>query len=82
MRCSSCRKLNEDNARYCNYCGSIIRPIFCSRCGTANPEGLEICTECGNRLPSMTGIRWGPSVKVVRPTGAMNERMNADESQG
>ncbi len=72
--------MNSTDARYCTGCGFILQPIYCSSCGSINPIGLPGCLECGNRLPENTSIRWGPLVKVVRPTSAMAEDKLVDKS--
>ena len=80
ITCSSCRKVNEPDARYCISCGRVLKPVYCSACGTVNPVGLEQCLECGNYLPALTGIRWNPIVTVLQPTSAMTNETVAQAS--
>jgi len=72
--CRSCGKRNTSDARYCIYCGSILKGIYCSSCGTKNPEDLEQCLECGNPLPHLREMRWKPIVTILQPTAAMIEQ--------
>jgi hypothetical protein len=73
IRCPSCKKANKLGSRYCIECGTILKTIYCSICGSANPDGLEQCLECGKTLPSLSGIKWGPIVTVLKPTSAMTD---------
>jgi hypothetical protein len=70
--CPSCRKLDKGNGRYCIYCGSILKPVYCSHCGTVNPEDLERCMECGNSIPKLTDAGWGQIATVMQPTSTMS----------
>jgi len=79
LLCSSCAQANDSESRYCTRCGVILNPIFCATCGTVNPSGLGNCLQCGSILPDMSGIRWAPSVKIIRPTEAMANR-NEDKT--
>ena len=72
-RCPSCAKPNKSDGRYCIYCGSIMKPVYCSSCGTVNPEGLPQCIECGNQVPKLSGIHWNPVVTIIQPTSGMTE---------
>jgi len=74
IKCPSCYQGNDDTARYCIQCGSILKRIFCSACGMANPDGLETCLECGNSLPTLMDIRWAPTARIIQPTDAMIDR--------
>lgn len=69
--CPSCKKRDRGYGRYCIYCGSVLRPVYCSHCGTVNPDDLEQCLQCGNPIPELTHVRWGPIVTVTQPTSAM-----------
>ena len=71
--CPSCRKRCVGDGRYCIYCGSILKQVYCSQCGTANPDDLEQCLECGNPIPKLTDVRWGPIVTIMQPTSAMSD---------
>ncbi len=71
--CPSCRKRSLGDGRYCIYCGSILKPVYCSQCGTANPDDLEQCLECGNPIPKLADVRWGPIVTIMQPTSAMSD---------
>jgi len=79
--CSECAQANDEESRYCTRCGSILKPIFCSICGTPNPSGLGTCLQCGTALPDMSGIRWAPSVTVLRPTDAMTKKTTAASNE-
>jgi hypothetical protein len=83
LLCSSCKKPNSTDGRYCIGCGSILSPVYCSSCGTPNPDGVNQCLECGNPVPSMKGMHWSPIVNVLEPTSAMTEEetLDADSPQ-
>lgn len=49
MQCTNCHHDNADNARFCNQCGSSLKP-GCAQCGAENPADSKFCNQCGNSL--------------------------------
>ncbi|XP_029379919.1 double zinc ribbon and ankyrin repeat-containing protein 1 isoform X2 [Echeneis naucrates] len=49
--CSSCKRLNRVDARYCDWCGcKAANCILCWRCGASGCLFAFYCTECGVNL--------------------------------
>ena len=71
--CSSCKKPNNSQGRYCIGCGAILNPVYCSSCGTPNPDGVSQCLECGGSVPTLKGVHFSPVVNILEPTSAMVE---------
>jgi uncharacterized membrane protein YvbJ len=66
MRCASCGRENQADARFCERCGSPIAPEeapaesrggtlgateVCPACGAERRPGLRFCEQCGMLLP-------------------------------
>ena len=49
MKCPKCQFENQEDAKFCNECGSKLE-IACQQCGKANPLGSKFCNECGHTL--------------------------------
>ncbi len=48
MNCPSCDRELPEDATFCGYCGSALRPEqTCARCGRSNPAEMRFCLECG-----------------------------------
>jgi len=51
MECVKCKKLINDNSKFCNNCGTlIISDIECPGCNTQNPADSRFCRNCGKDL--------------------------------
>ena len=59
MICPKCQSLVPDGSKFCDICGTPIRPgqpteapkrKFCSKCGTEALSTDRFCMKCGNRL--------------------------------
>ena len=49
MKCSKCQYENQEDAKFCNECGSKLE-IACSSCGKINPLSSKFCSECGHQI--------------------------------
>jgi hypothetical protein len=51
MTCSKCFRLNNADARYCDWCGAqpemASRPIQCTKCRAENDPYAKFCLTCG-----------------------------------
>lgn len=53
MICRNCGTRNPEDSKFCNKCGSALRPatsLICPNCGASNPNDLLYCDSCGTRL--------------------------------
>ncbi|XP_056136571.1 double zinc ribbon and ankyrin repeat-containing protein 1 [Lampris incognitus] len=51
VSCSKCHRMNQWNARYCDWCGSkplhTVSLLLCSRCGASSAPCAHYCAVCG-----------------------------------
>ena len=51
ITCSKCFRLNNADARYCDWCGAqpekALAPIQCTKCRSENDPYAKFCTTCG-----------------------------------
>ncbi|NOX36771.1 MAG: zinc-ribbon domain-containing protein [Calditrichaeota bacterium] len=55
MICPNCGKINENDARFCNYCGISLKKKqqkVCPNCGEENLPEARYCVSCGTRIAS------------------------------
>lgn len=51
--CPKCKKENNENAKFCSYCGEKFEEVekkaakFCPKCGEKLVEGTQVCSKCG-----------------------------------
>ncbi len=51
MNCPSCDRSLPDDAAFCGYCGSTLRPEqICSSCGRSSSADMRFCLGCGAGL--------------------------------
>jgi RNA polymerase subunit RPABC4/transcription elongation factor Spt4 len=66
MQCPFCRRLNENNVKYCAYCGGGMlgqsrietfqpnrgfgRKSACPACGSITQPGTYFCSDCGKQI--------------------------------
>ena len=53
MICPNCGKINENDARFCNYCGISLKKKqqkVCPNCGEENLPEARFCVSCGTRI--------------------------------
>ena len=52
MTCSKCYRLNNADARYCDWCGAqpdrVSMPIQCTKCRSENDPYAKFCTACSS----------------------------------
>jgi len=51
--CYYCKKVNEENAMFCEECGARLGEPpreYCKSCGTMNQPNMKFCGECGTKL--------------------------------
>ncbi|MBI2219403.1 MAG: zinc ribbon domain-containing protein [Candidatus Rokubacteria bacterium] len=48
-RCGSCRHLNRESARFCEWCGGRLGRR-CPACGATGRAASEVCDACGAAL--------------------------------
>lgn len=70
MKCSNCKTLLLDHARFCHSCGEKTRgtALSCPSCATVNEAGSRYCKECGCALHHSN-------------TGRSNQKRTEDNSQ-
>ncbi len=49
MRCPSCERENQADARFCSGCG-VPLCVVCAQCGRANDDDARFCNGCGAKL--------------------------------
>ena len=51
LTCSNCLRLNNPNARFCDWCGAFpdrrLIPIQCTKCHANNDSSAKFCSTCG-----------------------------------
>jgi ribosomal protein L40E len=51
MTCSKCFRLNNSDARFCDWCGvqpeRVLIPIQCTKCQANNDPHAKFCSTCG-----------------------------------
>ncbi len=51
MTCSKCFRLNNADARFCDWCGAhperLLMPIQCTKCRSNNDPNAKFCSTCG-----------------------------------
>lgn len=51
LRCSKCSRVNNSDARYCDWCGSrpsaVLAPVTCASCSASNHPFAKFCASCG-----------------------------------
>ncbi len=53
MQCPSCSATNPDDARFCQQCGSPLKPLtesHCPRCRQSVPPTARFCSSCGAEI--------------------------------
>jgi len=50
--CPKCGTAVVANAKFCNECGTSLRPTACPKCNTPLQAGAKFCIECGTALNS------------------------------
>ncbi len=53
MICPNCGKINDNDARFCNYCGVSLKKKqqnICPNCGEENLPEARYCVSCGTRI--------------------------------
>jgi membrane protease subunit (stomatin/prohibitin family) len=48
--CAKCGAINVDKAKFCNECGTALKPAACPKCGNTVQPGAKFCIECGTAL--------------------------------
>ena len=48
--CPKCNAALPAGAKFCNECGTSLRPVVCPKCGTTPAQGAKFCIECGTGL--------------------------------
>lgn len=61
--CNECEAVNENGARFCYSCGSVIEvtKIYCPECGTEASVGSKFCHGCGFNLSNLQSPAPGSS---------------------
>ena len=84
MTCSKCLRLNNVDARFCDWCGAqperIPVPISCTKCRSTNDPHARFCSNCGCAIePPLklidTRIRtdsYAPASSVIASVGSMH----------
>jgi membrane protease subunit (stomatin/prohibitin family) len=48
--CPKCGTMTVLGAKFCNECGTSLKPLACPKCGNAIQTGAKFCIECGTAL--------------------------------
>ncbi len=67
MKCSQCGSELNENAIYCEECGTrILREKKCPNCGFTTIPTVKFCMECGYRFPApgVPGAPWNAGVPI------------------
>jgi len=66
--CSQCKNENQQDSRFCNYCGAKLQNT-CPSCGANNLARSAFCSQCGSKLglqtrdTETTSTSYEPSIK-------------------
>lgn len=90
MRCSSCSHQNRPAAKFCEQCGTALRPK-CAGCGSEVRPAARFCDECGTptsagappRPPADRGARKIVSIVFADLVGstALHERLDPESAR-
>ncbi|NXK12851.1 DZAN1 protein, partial [Herpetotheres cachinnans] len=77
VSCSKCNRVNQCDARFCDWCGAKARPgpppsyFTCFKCGTSNHPYARFCGSCGVYIepPSRVGSQKGSLMDAVDTLG-------------
>jgi hypothetical protein len=71
VTCPVCGRQNAPNARFCNYCGTPLKPTkqLCQQCGKELPAGAKFCHECGRPVTPHQATFQQVEQMVQRGTG-------------
>lgn len=48
--CQNCGRENEEDFKYCAFCGEKLSYLICSKCGEEYNEDYNFCGKCGEKL--------------------------------
>ncbi|MDO5820172.1 MAG: DUF4357 domain-containing protein, partial [Methanobrevibacter sp.] len=48
--CKNCGKENEEDFKFCAYCGEKLSYLVCPKCGEEYNEDYNFCGKCGEKL--------------------------------
>ncbi|WP_204735907.1 MULTISPECIES: double zinc ribbon domain-containing protein [Hydrogenophaga] len=51
VACPACREANANGARFCQNCGTSLRPKACVQCGATMVMNAKFCGQCGTQAP-------------------------------
>jgi serine/threonine protein kinase/predicted RNA-binding Zn-ribbon protein involved in translation (DUF1610 family) len=64
MKCPKCGYENPKGVRFCNGCGTELKPkLVCPQCGQKNPQRSKFCNACGLSLVETAPVAPQPSPK-------------------
>ncbi|NXN46162.1 DZAN1 protein, partial [Rhinoptilus africanus] len=89
VSCSKCNRVNQCDARFCDWCGAKARPgpppsyFACFKCGTSNRPYARFCGSCGVYIepPSRVGSQNGSLMDAADLLGFSELRHTAKQFQ-
>ncbi len=80
MKCSKCGYENPKGVKFCNSCGTELKPkLVCRQCGQKNPQRSKFCNACGHSLVEAAPETPQPSPE---PTSFANSRYQVKKFLG
>ena len=90
--CPKCNSQIEDNAKFCNQCGTpIIENVICPQCGANIPQDALFCPVCGCKIKNTPiegrqirvvvekkSLYWGPNVKLLNEANVIIAELRPD----
>jgi len=75
MECVKCKKLINDNSKFCDNCGTpVITDIECPDCNTQNSVNSKFCVNCGKDLKNQEAHEGQNPKEITETQPAENEK--------
>ena len=80
MNCPKCGQVNDQDAQFCENCGSIL-VLACVQCGSPNKPGAKFCKKCGTsiseeRISLSEENDRATSIEPITPSSAIKEQIH------
>lgn len=67
--CPFCKNEIPAKSRFCNGCGTPLRPDPCIKCGAVSGAEAQACIRCGNELPARMTDAYASLMRAVESSG-------------
>jgi hypothetical protein len=67
--CPFCKNEVPVKSRFCNGCGTPLRPDPCIKCGAISGAEAQACIRCGNELPARMTDAYASLMRAVESSG-------------